>query len=119
MVESVKKRLFAYGIESFETDIIKECLEESEAFIKNFCNIEEICEALHYLVIDIAVGLCIEFYINKGLIYNQFASSIKEGDVTINFEGSVEQMKNVAKNLKDRKKELSAFRKIRWQKNGF
>ena len=48
--------MFGYDATSYDEVVLDYCLKRAEQNIKNYCNLDEIPEEMHYALIDITVG---------------------------------------------------------------
>ncbi len=90
MIEKVKLLLKTY-----DEELLKFCCEETENYVKNYCNIDEIPENAMGIAVEMAVFL----YKNFG---ERDVKSIRRGDFSVTYEGE------------SFNRRLSAFRKFRW-----
>lgn len=115
--------LEALGLTVTESNIviIRSRLERVTAFVKNFCNREDIPEGLEPAVADMAAGETLLQMASFGLLpqgfdVNQALKSIRLGDTdvtfadseAVNFDAAVSRMRDGAKT------ELYRYRKMRW-----
>ena len=115
--------LEALGLTVTESNIviIRSRLERVTAFVKNFCNREDIPEGLEPAVADMAAGETLLQMASFGLLpqgfdVNQALKSIRLGDTdvtfadseAVNFDAAVSRMRDGAK------AELYRYRKMRW-----
>lgn len=126
--KDVVERLNTLGYNLNEGDIVtlQFAINGVEQYIKNFCNISEIPNELYYVAVDMAAGTLLKTKQSIGINvcdnidYSAAGvSSIKEGDLTINFStGDSNSTTNLfsalLKKLCNRDAELIAFRKLRW-----
>lgn len=122
----VANRLIALGFSELNAANIEYQIRAAQRYIQNFCNIEEIPEALYYVWVDIAAG----YYLDDGMVLNALTGidlaeipekSIKEGDTQITYaigDGSLtpeQRLINLINRLtKGCKTELIAHRRIKW-----
>ncbi|MCD8089344.1 MAG: hypothetical protein LUD81_01735 [Clostridiales bacterium] len=127
MYDSIVERLtalgFSYDSESDDTLLIEEA-ERAKAFILSFCNLNSIPAAAEPVYIDIVCG-----YFLRNRLYNgnlsesgisDIVGKITEGDVSVEYASDkslslYEKADRLISSLIDRKAELLAFRKIKWQ----
>lgn len=115
-------KLKCYGIEVNDADVgVIELISEGvEKYIINFCNISFMPAELYYVAVDMCCGTYIKNKMSAGQIESisqGVVSSIKEGDVSVDFrQGSsqAEILKEIANKLTERKGELECFRKLKW-----
>lgn len=126
--EDVVLRLSTLGYDLNEGDTVtlQFAINGTEQYIKNFCNITEIPSELYYVAVDMAAGTLLKTKQSIGVdvsdsidFSNTGVSSIKEGDVTVEFStGDSNSTVNLFNALLDRlckrDNELLAFRKVRW-----
>lgn len=126
--KDVVERLNTLGYNLNEGDIVtlQFAINGTEQYIKNFCNISEIPKELYYVAVDMAAGTLLKtkqsigVNVCENIDYSAAGvSSIKEGDLTINFStGDSNSTANLfsalLKKLCNRDAELIAFRKLRW-----
>ena len=126
--KDVVERLNTLGYNLNEGDIVtlQFAINGTEQYIKNFCNISEIPKELYYVAVDMAAGTLLKtkqsigINVCENIDYSAAGvSSIKEGDLTINFStGDSNSTTNLfsalLKKLCNRDAELIAFRKLRW-----
>lgn len=122
--ESVLKRLDSFGYIVKDTDSWSLCfaIQKTENHIKNSCNTTEVPEGLFNVAVDMVCG---EFLLAKnqtgnldiaGLDLDGAVTSIKEGDVQINFDSasSDEDKFNTLVNILMNEGDLICYRKIKW-----
>ncbi len=126
--KDVVERLNTLGYNLNEGDAVtlQFAINGTEQYIKNFCNISEIPNELYYVAVDMAAGTLLKtkqsigINVCENIDYSAAGvSSIKEGDLTINFStGDSNSTTNLfsalLKKLCNRDAELIAFRKLRW-----
>lgn len=126
--EDVVERLntLGYNLNEGDTVTLQFAINGTEQYIKNFCNINEIPSELYYVAVDMAAGTLLKTKQSIGVdvsdsidFSNTGVSSIKEGDVTVEFStGDSNSTVNLFNTLLDRlckrDNELLAFRKVRW-----
>lgn len=126
--EDVVERLntLGYNLNEGDTVTLQFAINGTEQYIKNFCNINEIPSELYYVAVDMAAGTLLKTKQSIGVdvsdsidFSNTGVSSIKEGDVTVEFStGDSNSTVNLFNALLDRlckrDNELLAFRKVRW-----
>lgn len=126
--KDVVDRLNALGYNLNDGDIVtlQFAINGTEQYIKNFCNISEIPSELYYVAVDMAVGTFLKTKQSIGTnVYENIdysvvgISSIKEGDLTIDFStgdknSTINMFNALLDKLCKRDKELIAFRKLRW-----
>lgn len=122
-VDNVINRLNALGFVTNNGDkySIEYCISDTEEFICNFCNIDEIPEALKNTAIKYATGLFLKNKLSSGKGFDGFdvrtdgVSSISEGDTSISYDTSkTSYTENLINNMLDIKVKLIPFRKLRW-----
>lgn len=124
IVELIQQRLQALGFTTIPTGTeLNFSKNRAESYIKSFCNINEIPQALYYVWCDIACG----YFLQDKMLLNNIdgvdvsvgvEKSITEGDVTVSY-GDVTSPENKIKNLIDSifrssKTELIKYRKLVW-----
>ncbi|MDO4301552.1 MAG: hypothetical protein Q4D26_09215 [Clostridia bacterium] len=126
--KDVVERLSTLGYNLNDGDIVtlQLAINGVEQYIKNFCNITEIPAELYYVAVDMAAGTLLKtkqsigVNVCESIDYSTAGiSSIKEGDLTINFSTSdsnstANMFSALLKKLCNRDAELAAFRKLRW-----
>lgn len=124
--EKVRERLRSLGCEVTDTDDVSLTfvISMTEQSIKNQCNLSEVPEELHYVLIDWACGEFLATKYGSGqldletLDLNGALASISEGDVSLSFDNSVSdevKMQTLIAALKcTGKDELVCFRRLRW-----
>lgn len=124
IVELIQQRLQALGFTTIPTGTeLNFSKNRAESYIKSFCNISEIPQALYYVWCDIACG----YFLQDGLLLNNISDidlsvgvekSITEGDVSVTYDGSTSQedkTKNLIENLLNgHNSELIKYRKLVW-----
>ena len=125
MTNLVKKRLESFGYEFKDVDIyiMNHIINKVENYIKTSCNISEIPNGLIYVAVDMACG---EFLLEKKQIgqleigdldLTCAISSIKEGDVQLNYNGESDADKLdklLYYLINGGRGELVCYRKILW-----
>lgn len=129
MLESVKRRLEAFGYELKENDeaLLSFSVEKAENTVKNVCNVSKVPEGLFNIVVDMAVG---EFLLAKKtfapadiaeLDLDTAVKQIQQGDTNTVFavgEGSqtTEQRLDtlIQHLLTDGREQFSCYRRLRW-----
>lgn len=126
--KDVVERLNTLGYNLNEGDIVtlQFAINGTEQYIKNFCNISEIPKELYYVAVDMAAGTLLKtkqsigVNVCENIDYSAAGvSSIKEGDLTIDFStgdknSTINMFNALLDKLCKRDKELIAFRKLRW-----
>lgn len=126
--DDVVKRLESLGYKASDNDLtlIEFTINGAEQYIKNFCNITVIPEALYYVAVDIAAGTLLKTKASIGEPVCENidfeagrASSITEGDVSISYgyDGNTSKaamFTALLDKLCNRDAELVSFRKLRW-----
>ena len=124
--EDVVLRLSTLGYDLNEGDTVtlQFAINGTEQYIKNFCNITEIPSELYYVAIDMAAGTLLKTKQSIGVKVcdsidygNMGVSSIKEGDVTVEFStgdsnSAISMFNALLDSLCKRDNELLAFRKV-------
>lgn len=91
LYEKVKDRLKSLGYEVTESDkyAIDFGIEKVEWAIKNHCNVEQVPEGLHHIVVDMACGEFLSVMKGCGKLPNfdveGAIKSVKEGDTQITY----------------------------------
>ncbi len=107
-LETLKQLL---GITGDEKDVLLNfVLNDTEETVKNYCNIEEIPEALQYTVIRMATDIYRNEWLGDDTIPTA-VKSISEGDTSTSF-GAVESAGYAQTILKDYRTQLNRFRRI-------
>lgn len=124
----VVERLGTLGYNLNEGDVttLELVINGTEQYIKNFCNISEIPYELHYVAVDMAAGTFLKTKQSIGVDVCELidfstgdVASIKEGDVTIEFNSggsssAIGMFNKLTDRLCNKREELTAFRKMRW-----
>lgn len=94
IVELIQARLTALGLTTIPTSAeLTFSIGKAQNYIKSFCNISEIPQALNYTLCDLACG----YYLQDGALLNNIdgvdlstgvEKSITEGDVTVSYGDS-------------------------------
>ena len=123
-LEKIKLRLKSLGYEVVEDDcIIEFAMNETEQYIKHFCNIEIIPDCLEYVFIDICCGVILRDKKATGQLTSmqleQVVRSIKDGDTTVEFgsgktSGDDRFDSLVDKLINGHKTSLIHHRQLRW-----
>ena len=118
MLEKVIQRLLQLGYQPTESDnsTIEYCIGVIEQYIKNFCNVREITEAMEYIECDMVCGEFLQFKRATGqLNVEQIVSSVNLGDMSVSFGGmsNTECMDLIISNIKNKDGELICFRTLR------
>ncbi len=123
MEEKVKLQLkiLNYQIKEEDEDIINLLIERHTSQIKYICGLQELIKPLEYIIVD---KVCADFLKNKiafgediGTIISTNATSIKIGDVTVDFpENSSNEAKInlILEKLERKDFDYSPFSKMRW-----
>ena len=118
--------MFGYDATSYDEVVLDYCLKRAEQYIKNYCNLDEIPEELHYALIDITVGEFLKEKKNSGQLkgfvnLTPAVKSTKEGDTEVVYvtgEGSMTPEQRVdtliSYLLGSHLTELNNFRRLRW-----
>lgn len=126
--KDVVERLNTLGYNLNEGDIVtlQFAINGTEQYIKNFCNISDIPKELYYVAVDMAAGTLLKtkqsigVNVCENIDYSAAGvSSIKEGDLTIDFStgdknSTINMFNALLDKLCNRKDELIPFRKMRW-----
>lgn len=127
-VKDVAERLstLGYKINEGDTTALQLAINGTEQYIKNFCNISDIPSELYYVAVDMAAGTLLKtkrsigIDVCENIDYSAAGiSSVKEGDLTIDFStgdknSTINMFNALLDKLCKRDKELIAFRKLRW-----
>lgn len=122
-VELIQTRLQGLGLDVPTEAELTFSISRAENYIKSFCNINEIPEALNFALAEIASG----YFLQDGMLFNNISGidisvgvekSITEGDVTVSY-GDVTSAEDKIKNLidsmfKNSKTELIKYRRLVW-----
>lgn len=121
VTERVIYRLKSFGYDAIDGDVglIEYLTLKVEGEIKNFCNIEEVPEALTF---DVAEAVCAEFLRLKLATdalpnVEGVVTSIKAGDTTVNYDSSSNaqvQLLGALESMSLDKGRLTRFRKMEW-----
>lgn len=103
-------------IDTIDESLVAFLLRTEEQHILNFCNLTELPEELKNELIEIVAGRYLQ--IKKANILgdeSDVVTSIKEGDVTVNFnaESPSNRLQSVIDYL-TRERDLLSFRKLKW-----
>ncbi len=121
--DSVITRLKDFGVNVDESDLKSiECtILSTEAYIKNFCNIEIIPVELYYTAVDMCCGTFLKTKVSTGDVDAISpvgdVASITEGDVSVSYKSGTSSgviMRSIIDNLCNKNSELISFRKLRW-----
>ena len=122
-VELIQARIQGLGLDVPTEAELTFSISRAENYIKSYCNINEIPQALNFALAEIACG----YFLQDKMLLNNIDSvdvsvgvekSITEGDVTVSY-GDVTSPENKIKNLIDSifrssKTELIKYRKLVW-----
>lgn len=123
MLDKIKEELkrLNYEVKKDEESIINELIEKHSSQIMYICGLDEICKPLEYVIID---KVCSDFLRTKialgediGTLISTNATSIKIGDVSVNFseDSSSEAKLNLLLEKLERKDfDYSPYSKMRW-----
>ena len=123
MFEDVVKRLASFGYEVIEADewVVNFLVGKATDEICNFCNVNEIPEALHRIAVDMVCG---EFLLAKkgtghldGFDVETAVKTLKEGDTSITFavsDNSITLDGFINLLMTSGKSQFVAFRRLRW-----
>lgn len=123
IVELIQARLQGLGLDVPTEAELTFSISRAENYIKSFCNISTIPEALNFALAEIASG----YFLQDGMLLNNIdgvdisvgqEKSITEGDVTVSY-GDVTSAEDKMKNLIDSmfrntKTELIKYRRLVW-----
>jgi hypothetical protein len=122
-VELIQARLQGLGLDVPTESELTFSISRAENYIKSFCNISTIPQALNFALAEIACG----YFLQDGMLLNNISGidisvgqekSISEGDVSVSY-GDVTSAEDKIKNLidsmfKNSKTELIKYRKLVW-----
>lgn len=122
-VELIQARIQGLGLDVPTEAELTFSISRAENYIKSYCNINEIPQALNFALAEIACG----YFLQDKMLLNNIdgvdvsvgvEKSITEGDVTVSY-GDVTSAENKIKNLIDSifrssKTELIKYRKLVW-----
>ena len=120
MLKDVMKRLEALGftVTSVDEWVLGFCIDKVENHIKNNCNVRAVPKGLHEVAVDLVCG---EFLFGKmstgALNFERAVKRIKEGDTDVEYaEGTsdAELIATLINDLRSRKIDFAAYRKIVW-----
>lgn len=123
IVELIQARLQGLGLDVPAEAELTFSISRAENYIKSFCNISEIPQALNFALCEIACG----YFLQDGMLLNNISGidisvgqekSISEGDVSVSY-GDVKSAEDKIKNLidsmfKNTKTELIKYRRLVW-----
>lgn len=88
-VNDVVDRLLGLGFPVDDQNTLSFCVQKTEDYIRSFCNIQEIPDALHHTAVDMAAGTYLENLKDTGQLtgfdYAIPVKSLKEGDTNVEF----------------------------------
>ncbi|WP_101772334.1 head-tail connector protein [Peptostreptococcus faecalis] len=123
-LDNIKKVIKAYmnrykiPVSDEDDEFLEFKIEEHTQSILNYCNIEELPKELIYVVANRVFGEILENNLNATSANMETGEGIKqitEGDVTVSFSDSSNNIKTTIKYYKSYGKEsLHAFRRLRW-----
>ena len=123
MLDKIKEELkrLNYEVKEAEESTINNLIDKHSSQIMYICGIEEICNPLKYVIID---KVCADFLKNKialgediGTNISTNATSIKIGDVSINFpenSNSETKVNLILEKLERKDFDYSPYSKMRW-----
>ena len=129
MYDDVVNRLYQLGYVVFDEDraAIEYTIADTEAYVKLFCNIENVPESLHYKLVNRVCGVFLMFKKNMGLLtdtnfnFEMAEKTIKLGDTSVTYaigegdmtpEGRFEEA--IKALMRDFDKNLVLFRRLVW-----
>ncbi len=117
----LRLKSLGYTASNEDLDTIDYCISESEDYICNFCNINNVPIELYHTAVDMCCGsfLKIKNSINELEDYNlQGAlSSITEGDISISYTNGISRdvlFDELIKRLCNKDSQLTNFRRLKW-----
>lgn len=124
----VAERLKSFGCNIAEGDelTIQFAINGTEEYIKNFCNLPEVPDELHYTAVDMCCGTYLKTKRSLGIdvcdsidFDAEAVKSITEGDVSVTYNsdgktGKAALFDALLNKLCNRNAELVTFRKLRW-----
>lgn len=126
ILKEVKQRLNSFGVETTETDdtVLVFLIAKEEQAVKNECNLLQVPLELQYYLIDWVCGdfLQTQYSLGRlelsGLDLTGALASVKEGDVSVNFDGGTSDESKFRMLLSSLancgRSELICFRRLRW-----
>ena len=129
MYDDVVARLsqFGYGVRDEDKDAINFTIEDTNQYVKLFCNITTVPESLHYKIVNRVCGLFLMFKKNLGLLtdsnfdFEKAEKSVKLGDTSVTYaigegDSTPEGRFDAAINemMRDFDKNLVSFRRLSW-----
>jgi len=116
MLELVKQRLNEFGLTEINVDLIDNCINRVEDYIKVYCNREEIPKGIDNIEMDM---VCAEYIstLNMTGQLDDFISPIKsitEGDVSVTMTSGSNGIDGFINYLNKGKDNLICYRRIRW-----
>lgn len=127
-IENIKERVI-YELSSYTGDVdlvissIDYTINSEIREILNFCAIDTLPSELEHVVVRRVLGQLLNFIVqvrgNEGVNIDSVGiSSIKEGDVSISYNNSLDKASLIFRFIKNSKEygkdELYSFRKLRW-----
>lgn len=110
-----------YKVKEKDEGIINELIEKHSSQIMYICGLDEICKPLEYVIID---KVCSDFLRTKialgediGTLISTNATSIKIGDVSVNFpenSSSEAKLNLLLEKLNKKDFDYSPYSKMRW-----
>ncbi|MDO4299918.1 MAG: hypothetical protein Q4D26_00815 [Clostridia bacterium] len=118
---ALRLKSLGYTVSDEDADSIDYCINESEEYICNFCNIKHIPLELYNTAVDMSCGsfLKIKNSMNELENYNLGGAieSITEGDISISYTNGISRdvlFEELIKRLSNKDSQLIGFRKIKW-----
>ena len=94
--------------------VVTLALESAQEIIQNYCNIVEIPNGLHSTLIRMAVDICRNEEYGSSDGGNGVVKSLTEGDTSISYGDTAVTTAYAQGLLKDYRKSLNAYRRLRW-----
>ena len=120
----IRLKTLGYEVNEEDNNAIEIAAENTEQYIKNYCNISEIPDELYYAAVDMAAGTMLKTKFSTGTdtcVGIDFDAdgikSITEGDISVTYSnggGSLSRYEKLIDSLLNRKSELIKYRKLRW-----
>lgn len=120
----IRLKTLGYEVNEEDSNAIKIAAENTEQYIKNYCNISEIPDELYYAAVDMAAGTMLKTKFSTGAdtckdidFISDGIKSITEGDISVTYSdsgGSFNRYEKLIDSLLSRKSELIKYRKLRW-----
>ena len=120
----IRLEVLGYKYNDEDSNSIKSAAENTEQYIKNYCNISEIPKELYSTAVDMAAAAMLKTKLSTGDevcsnidLDSEGIKSITEGDISVTYSesgGLVNRYAKLIDSLLSRKSELIRYRKLRW-----